>query len=51
VSTSADGPKTCRIHAGAYEAIYSGMPPFDLGQTGSQLVVTEANDADRQRPG
>jgi Domain of unknown function (DUF4188) len=43
--------ETYRIRAGDYEAIYSGMPPFGLGQAGVQLAVTGANDAARQRLG
>ena len=43
--------ETYRIHAGDYEAIYSGMPPFGLGHAGAQVAVTEANDAARQRLG
>jgi hypothetical protein len=43
--------ETYRIHAGDYEAIYSGMPPFGLGQAGAQVAVTEGNDAARQRLG
>jgi hypothetical protein len=39
--------ETYRIHAGDYEAIYSCMPPFGLGQAAAQVAVTEANDAAR----
>ena len=41
--------ETYRIHAGDYEAIYSGMPPFGLGQAGKLSKITEAGDAARQR--
>jgi hypothetical protein len=37
--------ETYRIRAGDYEAIYSGMQPFGLGQAGAQMAVTDVNDA------
>jgi hypothetical protein len=43
--------ETYRIHAGDYEAIYSGMPLFGLGQAGKVSNVTVAEEAARQRLG
>jgi hypothetical protein len=43
--------ETYRIHAGDYEAIYSGMPPFGLGQAGKLSTITAAEEAARQRLG
>ena len=43
--------ETYRIHAGDYEAIYSGMPPFGRGQAGVQAAVGVANDRARPRLG
>jgi Domain of unknown function (DUF4188) len=43
--------ETYKVHAGDYEAIYSGMPPFGLGVAGARAAVTEINDSARQRLG
>jgi hypothetical protein len=43
--------ETYRIHAGDYEAIYSGMPPFGLGQAGTVSNITATEEAARQRLG
>ena len=43
--------ETYRVRAGDYEAIYSGMPPFGLGQAGAQSAVTDASASARQRLG
>ncbi len=41
--------ETYLVPAGQYEAIYSGMPDFGLAKAAGQAVVTEANEAARQR--
>ena len=43
--------ETYRISAGDYEAIYSGMPAFGLGQAGVQAAVGGESDSARQRLG
>ncbi len=43
--------ETYRIHAGEYEALYSGMPPYGLGKAGVRATVTAEIDSARQRLG
>ncbi|SON58369.1 hypothetical protein HDIA_4828 [Hartmannibacter diazotrophicus] len=43
--------ETYRIHAGDYEAVYSGMPPYGLGRVGSLVPADGAYEAARQRMG
>ena len=41
--------ETYRIPAGAYEAIYSGMPPFGLGAAGARVPIGRGADTARDR--
>jgi hypothetical protein len=41
--------ETYRIAAGQYEAIYSGMPPFGLGQAGRLVPATGQRESARGR--
>ncbi|WFU41721.1 DUF4188 domain-containing protein [Bradyrhizobium sp. CB82] len=43
--------ETYCVHAGDYEAIYSGMPPFGLGKAGASAEVNATTDSARQRLG
>ena len=37
------------VSAGAYETVYSGMPPFGLGRAGSLVPASGARETARQR--
>lgn len=41
--------ETYMVHAGEYEAIYSGMPEMGLGKFGSLVPATGSKEAARQR--
>ncbi|MGH8968496.1 MAG: DUF4188 domain-containing protein [Actinomycetes bacterium] len=41
--------ETYRVEAGAYEAIYSGMPPRGLGRVGRLVPATGRRESARQR--
>ena len=41
--------ETYRIHAGDYETIYSGMPPFGLGKVGRLVPASGRLEAARGR--
>jgi hypothetical protein len=41
--------ETYRAHAGEYETIYSGMPPFGLGKAGKLVPVSGRRDSARGR--
>jgi Domain of unknown function (DUF4188) len=41
--------ETYTIEPGAYECIYSNMPPFGLGRVGPLVAVSSLRDAARQR--
>ena len=41
--------ETYRVEAGAYEAIYSGMPPRGLGRAGRLVPATGMRESARQR--
>ena len=41
--------ETYLVPAGAYEAIYSGMPPFGLGRVGRLVDATGSRERARQR--
>lgn len=41
--------ETYLVPAGAYEAIYSGMPPFGLGKVGRLVDATGSRESARQR--
>jgi Monooxygenase af470-like len=41
--------ETYQIRAGEYEAIYSGMPPFGLGQVGEVVPVAAGRESARER--
>lgn len=41
--------ETYLVKAGAYEAIYSGMPPFGLGKAAELVPATGSREAARQR--
>lgn len=41
--------ETYRVRSGEYEAVYSGMPRFGLGDAGELLSVTEATESARKR--
>ena len=43
--------ETYLVKAGQYEAVYSGMPRFGLGQAGTLVPATGNRDAARQRLG
>jgi hypothetical protein len=43
--------ETYRVHAGEYEAIYSGMPPFGLGKVGRLVPVRSGRESARERIG
>ena len=43
--------ETYKVHAGEFESVYSGMPPFGLGKAGLRAPVTAENDSARQRIG
>jgi Domain of unknown function (DUF4188) len=41
--------ETYAIQPGAYECIYSNMPPFGLGKVGPLIAINSLRDAARQR--
>ena len=41
--------ETYRVDAGAYEAIYSGMPPHGLGKAGRLVPARERFETARRR--
>lgn len=41
--------ETCRVRAGGYDCIYSGMPPFGLAKAGTTLDVAGSIDSARDR--
>ena len=41
--------ETYEVRPGAYECIYSNMPPFGLGQVGPLVAINSVRDAARQR--
>jgi fumigallin biosynthesis monooxygenase-like protein len=41
--------ETYGIHAGSYETVYSGMPPFGLGKAGRLVPASGARETARQR--
>ena len=43
--------ETYQVHAGEYETVYSGMPPFGLGRVGMLVPASGAHDTARGRLG
>ena len=43
--------ETYLVHAGEYEAIYSGMPPTGLGRAGKLVPATGRKESARGRAG
>ncbi len=41
--------ETYQVRAGEYEAVYSGMPPFGLGQVGELVAATGRQESARGR--
>ncbi|MBD1821020.1 DUF4188 domain-containing protein [Cyanobacteria bacterium FACHB-DQ100] len=41
--------ETYKVRAGEYEAIYSGMPPFGLGEVGKLVPISGRRDSARSR--
>jgi hypothetical protein len=41
--------ETYSVQAGAYECVYSNMPPFGLGKVGPLVAINSLRDAARQR--
>ena len=41
--------ETYQVRAGEYEAVYSGMPPFGLGQVGELITATGRQESARGR--
>ena len=41
--------ETYQVRAGEYEAVYSGMPPFGLGQVGELIAATGRQESARGR--
>ena len=41
--------ETYHVHAGDYETVYSGMPPFGLGKAGKLVPASGARESARER--